>query len=122
MISSKSSFLAPSIITEWNWDGDLDCETVLFSFDESEQIENSQQSFLYQCILSKKKQQAAKAGKKDGKKKTLQYIEQNETILPAPIHKMTIPQIKETLKALGLSQTGNRNELVKRLEKSQKIK
>lgn len=109
----KSFFQAPSLITEWKWNGSLDCESIVGCGREELRIEKDEDSLLFRTMsLRKPKPAPAKQ-----QKKQIPTAEPTTTFLEAPIHKMTSAEVKKALKSIGLKTTGNLAELRERLEK-----
>jgi hypothetical protein len=117
-MSGNFVFPAPSIITDWTWDGNLSCPTVIpLPKDQTNLtvVEDDTESILLRTIRLKKSQ--ASAAQKPKVKPVKSIIQEPDTtFLPAPIHKMTQAELKTVLKNLGMSTTGNRAELAQRLE------
>lgn len=116
----KNIFSPPTIIKEWEWDGNIKCKTVLPIVQENSKcvnIELDQEALLFRLIRLKKKQ-----NNDSQSKQPKQPTEQNKSqeplpsFLPKPIYNMSQKELKQSLKSLGLQTTGNRDELARRLE------
>ena len=110
------SYLEPSQIKHWQWNGIMQGDIALpidEDYDQCVFIDKDSESILFRTI--KRKGQAAEAPKHVSNEKN--YVNDKDTsIFPAPIHKMTLQQLIETLKKLGLKTTGSKSELQSRLK------
>lgn len=116
----KSLFSTPSTIQKWEWDGNMDCQTVLPIVTKDSNCVNislDQDSLLYR-LLKLKRSKSNVSQSKQPKHPTAPNASQEShtTFLRAPIHKMTQQELKQTLKNIGLQTTGTRAELAQRLE------
>jgi hypothetical protein len=117
-MSDTYVFPPPSIVTDWSWDGSLSCPVVIPLPKEQTNmtvVEDDTESILLRTIRLRKSQ--ASAAQKPKVKPIKSVVQEpNTTFLPAPIHKMTQPELKTVLKNLGMSTAGSRGELAQRLE------
>jgi hypothetical protein len=108
----------PTTVSQWSWDGTLDCPVhVILKSEQSNTIfvEEDTESILFRTIKLKKA--AAPPAPKLKKPSQSIILEPNTTFLPAPVHKMSIAELKNTLKSIGMSSTGSRTELEQRLDR-----
>jgi hypothetical protein len=108
----------PTLVTQWAWDGNLDCPThVLLKAEHANlvMVEEDTESILFRTIKLKKA--GAPAPPKLKKPAQSIIVEPNTTFLPAPIHKMSLAELKTALKSIGMSTTGSRAELEQRLDR-----
>jgi hypothetical protein len=108
----------PSVVSQWSWDGNLECPvhiplksaqpSVVF-------VEEDTESILFRTIKLKKA--ASPVPPKLKKPAQSIIVEPNTTFLPAPIHKMSVTELKTALKSIGMSSSGSRAELEQRLDR-----
>lgn len=120
MIDDEFQFEKPEIVENWTWNSE--CASIVPSFGpKCTKIETDDQHILFRTINLAKKQQAAEnqARAASQKKQTMAQNEKKQTksFLPCPIEKMTMGQLKETLKKIGLNNAGSKEDLVRRLTK-----
>ncbi|KAH0789812.1 hypothetical protein GPJ56_006314 [Histomonas meleagridis] len=122
-MSNSKPFPSPSIISNWVWNGDMECETVLPIINESpnfQVIEQDTEPLIFRRLRLEKSKTTkdTKPAQPKPPKNGKSIIQENATsFLPAPIHKMTTAELKKTLKSLGLVTTGTREEMAQRLQK-----
>jgi hypothetical protein len=107
-----------TVVSQWSWDGALDCqEHVLLKSEQPNLVfvEEDSESILFRTIKLKKA--AAPAPQKLKKPTQNIMVQPDTTFLPAPIHKMSIAELKTALKSIGMSSTGSRAELEQRLDR-----
>lgn len=116
----KSLFSPPSIIQKWEWDGNMNCQTVLPIVTKDSNCVNvtlDDESILYRLIRLKKSKNSVSQSKQPKHPIPSNHAQEpNTAFLPGPIHKMNIKELKQSLKSLGLQTTGTRDELAQRLE------
>jgi hypothetical protein len=117
-MTAKPLLPKPSVVSQWAWDGNFDCPTHVPLSSEQPNVvlvEEDTESILFRTIKLKK---AASPAPPKLKKPTQNILtEPNTTFLPAPIHKMSIAELKTALKSIGMSTTGSRAELEQRLDR-----
>lgn len=113
-------FQTPSIITNWSWDSNFQCEIIapiILEQSETTKIELDQTPLIIrQRTLEKGKSAKSNNNLNKKPKPNLIIKESSESFLPAPIHKMTINELKQKLKSIGLSTKGTKIELSQRLQ------
>lgn len=113
-------FQTPSIITNWSWDSNFQCEIIapiILEQSETTKIELDQTPLIIrQRTLEKGKSAKSNNNLNKKSKPNLIIKESSESFLPAPIHKMTINELKQKLKSIGLSTKGTKIELSQRLQ------
>ena len=113
-------FQTPSIITNWSWDSNFQCEIIapiILEQSETTKIELDQTPLIIrQRTLEKGKTAKSNNNLNKNQKHNLIIKESSESFLPAPIHKMTINELKQKLKSIGLSTKGTKIELSQRLQ------
>jgi hypothetical protein len=117
-MASRPLFPRPSIVANWTWDGGLDCPAEIAAEWEQAKvatIEEDTESILFRTNKLKKAAAAPPRKPKTAARNMIQ--EANTTFLPAPLHKMTMAELKGALKSIGMGTTGSRAELEQRLEK-----
>lgn len=114
----KSFFQAPSVIESWDWNGALECPGIVIprsNKDDCIEIQKCDQSPLFRTIALRKAKQAP--SKSQQPKKPPPASEATTTFLKVPIHKMTLVEVKEALRGIGLRTEGTLAELRERLDK-----
>ena len=113
-------FQTPSIITNWSWDSNFQCEIIapiILEQSETTKIELDQTPLIIrQRTLEKGKSAKSNNNLNKKSKPNLIIKESSESFLPAPIHKMTINELKQKLKSIGLSTKVTKIELSQRLQ------
>lgn len=115
----KSLFSNPTVIKNWEWDGKMECQTVLPIVTEDTNcvdIELDSESLLFRYLKLSRNKKAVSQAKPPKKPPQRIEPETDTAFLPAPIHKMTLKELKQTLKRLGLQTTGTPLEIKQRLE------
>ncbi|KAK8884563.1 hypothetical protein M9Y10_043677 [Tritrichomonas musculus] len=115
----KSLFSAPSTIQKWEWDGNMDCQTVLPIVTEDSKcvnIELDSDSLLFRSLNLRRSKNTVSQSKPPKRPVQNKTQEPDTTFLPAPIHKMSQQELKESLKRIGLQTTGTKAELMQRLD------
>ena len=108
--------MEPLIIQHWDWDGTMQGDIALPASEDyvgSIFIEKDSESILFRTF--KRKTQAAELAAKNTSNDKNSVNDKNSSIIAGPIHKMTVKQLKETSKKVGLKITGSKNELQTRL-------
>jgi hypothetical protein len=108
----------PALVAQWGWDGCLDCPTQVPLKAEHPGVvlvEEDTESILFRTIKLKKA--GVPAAPKLKKPTQSIIVEPDTTFLPAPIHKMSLSELKTALKSIGMSTTGSRAELEQRLDR-----
>ena len=108
-----SSFTEPSVVENWSWNGQTKGEFVMPPETARNLVEDDTSTILFRTIARNNKQaKSAQQAKMQPAKKP----SKGTTILPAPLHKMTVSQLQTTLKSLGIKTSGARQDLIERLE------
>ena len=111
----ESVFPPRAVIKDWGWDGDLSCPRSVIISSEQENciaIQNDEESILFRTIRLRK---VKTAPPKPVKKPVHTEPVKNTTFLTAPIHKMSTKELRNALKAIGVTATGSKAELRERL-------
>ena len=111
----SSVFPNRSVVKTWEWNGSLDCSTSVVVAEDREnaiKICDDEESILFRTIRLRK---AKATPPKPAKKQTHPEPDRNTSFLPAPIHKMSIKELRNALKAVGLPATGSQAEMRARL-------
>ena len=115
----KSLFSSPSIIQKWEYDGNMDCQTIVPIVTEDSNcidIQLDSESLLLRHLNLRRNKSTVSQPKPPKPPVQNKNQESHTTFLPAPIHKMNQQELKKSLKSIGLQTTGTRAELVQRLE------
>ena len=83
-------------------------------------IQDDDDDILFRIIKQNKKLTREKIEQQ--KRKSVSQKPEKIQFVPAPIHKMSVKELKEHLKALGLNTDGQKADLIKRYEKFAKGK
>lgn len=96
----------------WRYEGEQPKTVVVHNSSSAIEIKKNDESILLR-FLRLKNEQARQQQKEQKPQKTQSQF----SLFPQPIHKMTLQQLKESCKKLGLKSTGTKQELAARLEK-----
>ena len=118
-MSMKSLFTTPATIKSWDWDGSFNCEEIIpvqTANSDFVKIELDSESILLRTLKLRKSKNTMMHNRPQVRP-VKSEPESHTTFLPAPLHKMTQQELKQSLKSIGLQTTGTRADLVERLEK-----
>lgn len=113
----RSLFPAASVVTDWEWDGSLECEEIVLTISEQPNcipVEDDRESIIFRTMKLRK---AKDPPPPKPVKKLVVTLAADTTFLTAPIHKMGMTELKRTLKGLGMQTTGTKAELRARLQR-----
>lgn len=113
-------FPTKNLINDLNWDGEKPLETKLL-FDDSPYttvvVKDDNTPILFRTLELNQKQIQAKAQKEREKSKPVQTKTKSVAIIQKSIYSLSTNDLKAQLKALGLSTTGTREQMLARFEK-----